>query len=94
MSLHVQDDERLIRAGEGGGEASVDQLREDVENALAEAALAQERQQLLQLEVGGLQHLSSSFVGFQTSTEHAMIDLFYNQGADCQLTTNEQFSMQ
>lgn len=33
----------------------VDALREDVESAMAEAALAQERQQLLQLEVTDLQ---------------------------------------
>ncbi len=33
------------------GADDIDQLREDVEAALGEAALAQERQQLLQLEV-------------------------------------------
>ena len=38
-------------SGEGSGEDQIDTLREDVEAALAEASLAQERQQLLQLEV-------------------------------------------
>ncbi|GFR42867.1 hypothetical protein Agub_g3858 [Astrephomene gubernaculifera] len=46
-------------SGSGSGGAAVvediDQLREDVEAALGEAALAQERQQLLQLEVTDLQ---------------------------------------
>lgn len=37
------------------GADDIDQLREDVEAALGEAALAQERQQLLQLEVTDLQ---------------------------------------
>lgn len=39
--------------GGGGGGDDMDTLREDVEAALGEAALAQERQQLMQLEVGG-----------------------------------------
>jgi hypothetical protein len=43
----------------GSAEATIDALREDVESALAEAALAQERQQLLQLEVTELQRAVS-----------------------------------
>ncbi len=39
----------------GGVEATVDSLREDVEAALAEAALVQERYQLLQLEENDLE---------------------------------------
>ena len=41
--------------GEGGDGSQLDTLREDVDAALAEAASAQERQQLLQLEVTDLQ---------------------------------------
>eukprot|EP00798_Chlamydomonas_sp_ICE-L_P024336 gene24336-9952_t len=51
------EDERATKAAQdgGGAEASIDSLREDVESALGEASLAQERQQLLQLEVTELQ---------------------------------------
>ena len=49
-------------SGQDGGtgsspEAAIDALRDDVESALAEASLAQERQQLLQLEVTDLQRV-------------------------------------
>ncbi|KAG2482081.1 hypothetical protein HYH03_018973, partial [Edaphochlamys debaryana] len=51
-----KDEQEAALAGPGGvpgtiaGVEDIDQLREDVESALGEAALAQERQQLLQLE--------------------------------------------
>ncbi len=50
-----QGQDAAIAASGGAGDDApedIDQLREDVETALGEAALAQERQQLLQLEVG------------------------------------------
>ncbi|GLI69727.1 hypothetical protein VaNZ11_014402 [Volvox africanus] len=56
-----KEDQDTALAGAGGlpgigvGADDIDQLREDVEAALGEAALAQERQQLLQLEVTDLQ---------------------------------------
>ncbi|EFJ42885.1 coiled-coil protein required for normal flagellar motility [Volvox carteri f. nagariensis] len=56
-----KEDQDTALAGVGGlpglgvGADDIDQLREDVEAALSEAALAQERQQLLQLEVTDLQ---------------------------------------
>lgn len=53
-----QEEDRAIKVGMAdgsGADATIDSLREDVESALAEAALAQERQQLLQLEVTDLQ---------------------------------------
>mmetsp|Transcript_22973 Transcript_22973/g.63455 ORF Transcript_22973/g.63455 Transcript_22973/m.63455 type:complete len:940 (-) Transcript_22973:763-3582(-) len=57
LKRKLDEDERTLQSGsEGkGAEATIDALREDVESAMAEAALAQERQQLLQLEVTDLQ---------------------------------------
>ncbi|KAG2431406.1 hypothetical protein HXX76_009421 [Chlamydomonas incerta] len=56
LKRHKEEQEAAI-TGAGGlpGADDIDQLREDVEAALGEAALAQERQQLLQLEVTDLQ---------------------------------------
>ncbi|PNH11949.1 hypothetical protein TSOC_001169 [Tetrabaena socialis] len=55
-----KEEQEQALAGSGGvsaisGVDDIDQLREDVEAAIGEAALAQERQQLLQLEVTDLQ---------------------------------------
>lgn len=56
LNRKCEEDKRAYNAGtDGGVEASIDSLREDVEAAMAEAALAQERQQLMQLEVTDLQ---------------------------------------
>lgn len=68
----LQEDERAYKAGmsaDGGAEATIDSLREDVEAALAEAALAQERQQLMQLQVVDLQRQVSAETGRSGQTE-------------------------
>mmetsp|Transcript_40583 Transcript_40583/g.90203 ORF Transcript_40583/g.90203 Transcript_40583/m.90203 type:complete len:924 (-) Transcript_40583:938-3709(-) len=71
------DAERSHRAGDdlgpGGAEAAIDRLREDVESAMGEAALAQERQQLLQLEVTDLQRQRNEVAQRmeEMATEHA-----------------------
>lgn len=57
-NLKKEQEAGELKAKEGpasSAETSIDSLREDVEAALSEAALAQERQQLLQLEVTELQ---------------------------------------
>ncbi len=55
---------------DGSAEATIDSLREDVEAALAEAALAQERQQLLQLEVTDLQRQVRTLATWHSAAGH------------------------
>jgi len=76
LKRKLDEDERAMKAGidsGGGAEASIDALREDVESALQEAALAQERQQLLQLEVTDLQRQRNELAkrGEELAAEHA-----------------------
>jgi hypothetical protein len=67
----------------GSAEATIDALREDVESALAEAALAQERQQLLQLEVTELQRAVGGSVGTCRHTYRCTATLKFLQPAEC-----------
>ncbi|KAL6748938.1 coiled-coil flagellar protein, move backward only 2 [Haematococcus lacustris] len=76
LKRKLEEDERTAKIGlaSGGGvEATIDTLREDVESAMAEAALAQERQQLLQLEVTDLQRQRNDLSkrGQEVAVEHA-----------------------
>ncbi|GFH08882.1 uncharacterized protein HaLaN_03921, partial [Haematococcus lacustris] len=76
LKRKLEEDERTAKIGlaSGGGvEATIDTMREDVESAMAEAALAQERQQLLQLEVTDLQRQRNELSkrGQEVAVEHA-----------------------
>lgn len=69
-----KEDQQAAMAGPAAdGEDDIDSLREDVEGALGEAALAQERQQLLQLEVTDLQRQRNELGARmeELATEHA-----------------------